>query len=490
MKQKMTALLLSLALALSLWVPASAAVGGMNFTDVKTTQWYYTYVKDLYNAGIVNGTTPTTFSPGDTVTLGQALKLILLASGYPEQAPTTTHWASGYYSYAREKDFFPSGVIPTLEDPVSRMMIAEITAAATGLSRTEHTRPFADTSNVSAFILYDHGIFTGSTENGRLLFKPDDFITRAEISAVIWRIQQLKKDTPTPPPAPDTPTTPDTPTVPDTPTTPTTPDDPGSATDPDPGDSTDPGSTTTGPYFMFRGHKVPITAGLARRPYDSSLFQKNKNGFLTYNSDDYSCKIGVDVSRYQGNIDWKAVKAAGVDFAMIRVGYRGYGTGALALDTCFTQNIKGALAAGVEVGVYFFSQAITTAEAVEEAQYTLNLIQKYNVTYPVVFDWEPYSSSVNARTNGLSDKTLTRCAAAFCDTVVNAGYIPMVYSNLTYFYLHLDLSKLKDYPFWLAQYTSKPTFYYNFVMWQYTGEGTVPGISGNTDLNICFVPKI
>ena len=144
---------------------------------------------------------------------------------------------------------------------------------------------------------------------------------------------------------------------------------------------------------------------------------------------------------------------------------------------------------GIEVGVYFFSQAINEAEAVEEAQFCMDLLQDYSITYPIVFDWEPYDSSLHPRTEGLSDEMLTKCAVAFCQAVEANGYDSMVYSNLTYFYLHYDLSKLVDFPLWLAQYNKTPTFYYHFDMWQYSSTGKVPGIEGNVDLNIQMIPK-
>ena len=228
---------------------------------------------------------------------------------------------------------------------------------------------------------------------------------------------------------------------------------------------------------------------IPKNTYDNNLFQVNENGFLTYDSDEYTCKIGIDVSRYQGSIDWAAVKSAGVDFAMLRLGYRGYGTGRIVLDTYFYQNLQGALANDIEVGVYFFSQAISPEEGAEEAQFCLNALEGYSITYPIVFDWEPYPSGTGARTEGLDDKILTQCAVAFCDEVENAGYQSMVYSNLTYFYLHFDLNELINYPFWLAQYNSRPSFYYHFDIWQYGDSGSVPGIDGNVDLNIHFVPK-
>ena len=450
MKQKFLSLLLLCYLSFSLAVPASAA-SSLPFSDVPSNIWYYTYVKDLYDSKVINGTTATTFSPQGTVTFGQALKLILLAAGYEEQAPTTTHWASGYYRLASQKGFLPSNLNLTLDQPITRLQIASIAVRTLGLTRTSSKSPFSDTTDQSALILYDHGVFTGvETETG-LLFKPNDNITRAEVSAVIWRIDQLEEE--------------------NTPTTPAPP------------------AEETGDYFYFGGKKVYVVEELPKSTYDNSLFQVNENGFLTYDSDEYTCKIGIDVSRYQENIDWAAVKGAGVQFAMLRLGYRGYGSGALVMDPYFQQNIQGAQANGIEVGVYFFSQAITPEEGAEEARFCLNALKGYHITYPIVFDWESYDSSLEPRTDGLDDKILTQCAVAFCEEVEAAGYQSMVYSNLTYFYLHFDLNQLVDYPLWLAQYNSRPSFYYHFDIWQYSGTGKVPGIDGNVDLNIHFIPK-
>lgn len=454
MKQKFLSLLLLCCLSFSLAVPASAA-SSLPFSDVPSSSWYYTYVKDLYDSKLISGTTDTTFSPQGTVTFGQALKMILLAAGYEEQAPTTTHWASGYYRLASQKGFLPSNLNLTLDRPITRLQIASIAVRTLGLTRTSSSKsPFSDTTDQSALILYDHGVFIGvQTETG-LLFKPNDNISRAEISAVIWRIDQLEEDQEEEPP-----TTPDPP------------------------------QEETGDYFYFGGKKVYVVEELPKSTYDNSLFQVNENGFLTYDSDEYTCKIGIDVSRYQGNIDWAAVKGAGVQFAMLRLGYRGYGSGALVMDPYFQQNIQGAQANGIEVGVYFFSQAITPEEGAEEARFCLNALKGYHITYPIVFDWESYDSSLEPRTDGLDDKILTQCAVAFCEEVEAAGYQSMVYSNLTYFYLHFDLNQLVDYPLWLAQYNSRPSFYYHFDMWQYSGTGKVPGIDGNVDLNIHFIPK-
>ena len=162
MKQKIISLLLLCTLAFSLAVPASAAKT-MNFTDVKSSDWYYDSVKSLYESGIINGTTATTFSPKGTVTLGQALKMILLAAGYEEQAPTTTHWASGYYRLAAKNNFLPSGMTLTLDQTINRLQIAQIIVRVLDLKRTGSGNPFSDTTDSAALILYDHGIFTGAS---------------------------------------------------------------------------------------------------------------------------------------------------------------------------------------------------------------------------------------------------------------------------------------------------------------------------------------
>ncbi len=175
---------------------------------------------------------------------------------------------------------------------------------------------------------------------------------------------------------------------------------------------------------------------------------------------------------------------------MIRAGYRGYGTGSLNKDAYFEYNIQNALANGLDVGVYFFSQAINIQEAEEEAYMLLELIQGYDVTYPVVFDWEVPNGN-NVRTEGTDGDTITACAQAFCKVIEDAGYIPMTYGSPKKIYNgRLKLEELADYPaFWLAHYTKNtaPTsFRYHYDMWQYSSTGRVDGIEGNVDLDICL----
>ena len=220
-----------------------------------------------------------------------------------------------------------------------------------------------------------------------------------------------------------------------------------------------------------------------RNDYDPLGFT-DVNGLRTYSADGVTGVAGIDVSSYQKSVDWQAVKDAGIEFAIIRVGYRGYVSGKLDLDDCFLDHMEGAQAAGLDVGVYFFSQALTEEEAVEEAEYVLTWLEGYDISCPVVFDWEEVQAE--ARTDEMNMLMLTACAEAFCRTVEEAGYDAAVYFNQAYGYQQLNLASLLDYDFWLAEYASTPSFAYDFQMWQYTNEGTVPGIDGPVDLNIWF----
>ena len=467
MKQRMCSLFLALVLLLSLAVPAAAA-GTMPFTDVKESDWFYSYVKTMYDNELVSGTTPTTFSPQDTVTLGEALKFILNAAGYT--APTTSgkNWASGYYQLAQEKGFLNSSWSLGLNDAMNRLQIAELIVNVLGVERKQQTAsPFTDTSDVAALILSDHGIFEGTTErDGKTYFYPQRNISRAEISTVICRVNEFKKNQEQTPAEPDNP--------------PDIPDDPGTI-DPDDDNS----KPTSGKYFYYQGHKVYIPDNIALRDYDASLFQLDENGYMHYESDLYTSTVGVDVSRYQGNIDWAQVKASGVDFAILRLGYRGYGTGKIVLDTYFRQNIQDAQANGIEIGVYFFSQAITPEEARAEAAYVLEMLNGRPLELPVFYDWETVEAE-EGRANGLDGETVTACAAAFCRAIQDGGYRAGVYFNLQMGYHTYGLEQVRDWVWWLGEPGQHPSFYYETQLWQYDHGGTVPGISGAVDRNLLF----
>lgn len=215
----------------------------------------------------------------------------------------------------------------------------------------------------------------------------------------------------------------------------------------------------------------------------------SNDGRIEYTGTDYDVLRGVDVSEHQLDIDWKQVAASGVDYAYIRVGWRGYTEGGLFEDAYFERNIQGALDAGLHVGVYMFSQAVTVQEAIEEADFVLERIGKYNVTLPVVFDWEKIEAA-EARSHGLTMELRTDCARAFCETVKSAGYVPCVYFNRNLGYYGYDLTRLTDYEFWFSLPESGfPNFYYACDMWQYSFTETVPGIAEPTDMNLWFIAK-
>lgn len=249
--------------------------------------------------------------------------------------------------------------------------------------------------------------------------------------------------------------------------------------EPEPEEPPAPPSVEEPVTFRFGGQDMTPLEGMPLNPYDRTAFTLDNRGRVSYEG----AKTGIDVSAYQQEIDWPAVAADGIDFAILRLGYRGYTEGGLFLDKTFERNIQGALDTGLEVGVYFFSQAVTPEEAREEAAYVLDALEGYEITYPVAFDWEPISDD-GARTNGLDGETLTRCAAAFCGKIGEAGLRPAVYFNQSIGYLRYDLRELTEYDLWLAEYDSKPDFYYHFDLWQYTHTGRVAGIQGDVDLDL------
>lgn len=194
--------------------------------------------------------------------------------------------------------------------------------------------------------------------------------------------------------------------------------------------------------------------------------------------------VGIDVSKWNGSIDWNAVRNSGVSYVIIRCGFRGSTAGGLIEDANFRSNIKGAQNAGLKVGLYFFSQAINEAEAVEEASMCLNMAKGYNVSYPIFLDMEPSGG----RADSLSVDARTKVAKAFCQTIANSGYKSGVYANKTWFNSYLNTPSITGYKIWLAQYAAAPSYTKTrFDLWQYTSKGKVSGISGNVDMNISYL---
>ena len=211
-------------------------------------------------------------------------------------------------------------------------------------------------------------------------------------------------------------------------------------------------------------------------------------GFKTYQDGRWTARVGIDVSSHQGQIDWQAVAESGVDFAVIRAGYRGYGDGSAHQDEYFTYNIESALENGLDVGVYFFSQALNQEEARAEAHEVLSMLEGYDIRYPIYYDWEPITED-SARTDTISASELTACAQAFCQVIEEAGYRAGVYFNLTMAANYYHLFELGDYEFWLAEYQETPSFPFAFSMWQYTSQGAVSGIGTDVDLDLYFTTE-
>lgn len=233
-------------------------------------------------------------------------------------------------------------------------------------------------------------------------------------------------------------------------------------------------------------HFVPINPNLKMNSYKEENLRILDNGFVEYvEGDKVISHKGIDVSKHQGDIDWQKVAADGVEFAFIRVGNRGYGSGAIVDDMQFEKNITGAISNGIKVGVYFFSQAITVEEAKEEAEYVLQKIAPYKITCPVVLDVEKVADS-EARMNKISKEERTENTLIFLETIENAGYKPMLYHNMEMATLKMDMSRLEKYEKWFAYYNKEFYYPYAYSVWQYTDKGRVDGIDGNVDMNISF----
>lgn len=243
-------------------------------------------------------------------------------------------------------------------------------------------------------------------------------------------------------------------------------------------------------YSDKKYHFVPINRELKLNDFVMENLNILESGEYQYWKDGQVISHkGIDVSEYQEDIDWKKVAEDGVEFTFIRVGYRGWGkTGKLVEDKNFDKNIKGAVSNGIKAGVYFYSQAITEEEAIEEANLVLEKIAPYKVECPVVFDVERVASEPNARMNLISLEKRTNLALLFCQTIENAGYKPMIYYNTEMGALMLDLETLEDYDKWFAAYSDRFYYPYAYQVWQYSQSGRVAGIKGAVDLDISFVP--
>ena len=235
-------------------------------------------------------------------------------------------------------------------------------------------------------------------------------------------------------------------------------------------------------------YETVIDPGVPAHSYNNDCYTR-EGSFATYDDEAYTSRIGIDVSRHQGRIDWDRVRQQGIEFAFIRIGYRGYGEeGSMNADQMFIENIEGARAAGIDTGVYFFSQAVNEEEALEEAAFVIDSLKGYELQLPVVYDPESILDDT-ARTDNVTGEQFTRNTRAFCDSIRENGYEPMIYSNMLWEAFELDLSKLTDIPIWYADYEELPQTPYHYAFWQYSNEGSVDGIAGPTDMDIQMVRK-
>ena len=271
-----------------------------------------------------------------------------------------------------------------------------------------------------------------------------------------------------------------------------------------PGDVYTP-SETTGEYLTYSNQQIPIYAGVERNRFSQGdfMWDPDRPDRLIYTGDDYRTRFGIDVSAYQNRacvnntIDWQAVRNDGVEFAMVRIGLRGYSTGGLNADAFYQQNIEGAMAAGIETGVYFFAQAITVEEAIEEADFVISLLEGHEIDGPVAYDWEMHDSTY--RVYGTTPEMATACAIAFCRRIEEAGYDAMVYAGQYVSYIKYDQGALAPYLSWYPEYKSTsstslyPTLYYQMDYWQFSSSCPIAGIGDGTttkvDANIQFIRR-
>jgi len=221
-------------------------------------------------------------------------------------------------------------------------------------------------------------------------------------------------------------------------------------------------------------------------PYAVSGFRKS-HGRMYYDDMGFTTESGIDVSSYQGEIDWSKTAADGISFAILRAGYRGYGDGELYEDDRFADNLKEARAAGLQTGVYYFSQAITEAEARAEAQHVLELLHGTTLELPVYIDWE-YVLQDESRTRGLDGDTMGACCTAFCEEIEAAGYSAGVYMSSYLLDTIINQDAIAGLPVWMAEYSNAPTCLTDYQIWQYTDNGNVDGIEVQVDLNLRFIP--
>ena len=457
------------------------------FSDTPGTYWENAILK-LHASGVYLGNNGKALA-GDTITRQQAVTMVARAFGitggetylpYDDadqiaeyaRVPIAEMTARGYITDTRDNCFRPTDPITRGEIVNLLDNIVEVLIHATCV----YSRDVEGSLMINAA---DGAFLQNMTIDGDLILAPGVVssvsVRNVTIGGSIRNLSDVEITVMMPEPDPEPEPEPEV--------------DPDPVTEPDP-DLDLPWVEASG-SVEYDNYKVPIYEGLERNRLTEEDFVWEGDR-ITYIGGEYETRFGIDVSAYQNQgcpdktIDWEAAAEDGVDFAMVRIGFRGYGTGSLNTDAFYGKNIDGAMDAGIDTGVYFFSQAITVEEAIEEADYVISLLEDHEISGPVAYDWEMHDSTY--RVYGISPKMATACALAFCQRIEEAGYQPMIYASKYVGYNKFNLPQLADYPIWFPEYGKNyPKFYYEINTWQYTSSCTVAGITGRVDANIQFI---
>lgn len=512
-----------------------AAAPAGTFSDTKGSRWEDSILK-LNAAGVYLGSEGKAL-PGDSITRQQAMTMVARAFqlggmdnvlAYHDEAQIAGYarpyiaelTARGWITDAAEGSFRPT-------EPLTR---AELVNLLNNMIQVLIQTSGSYSSNVEGSLLINAAggaELSNMTVTGDLLIAPgvtgavilDNVTVSGEIrnfSSVTLQILSTPAEAPVTPVDPVTPVQPAPPEEPGTPgsgedfdwgiVVVPTPADPSAPTVPEQpaGPSIQPSEVytpgiTTGETIDYSDRKIPVYAGTEQNQlrHGDFIWAADHPDRLVYIGSQFRTRFGIDVSAYQNRasqnetIDWQAVRNDGVDFAMIRIGLRGYSSGKINEDAFYRQNIEGAMAAGIETGVYFFAQAITVEEAIEEADFVIERLRGLNINGPVAYDWEMHDSSY--RVYGTSPEMATACAIAFCKRIQEAGYTPMIYAGTYVSYVKYDQGAIAPYLCWYPEYKSDsseklcPTLYYQPDYWQFSSKCSVAGIGGNVDANIQFI---
>ncbi len=467
--------------------------GRETFSDTAGSYWEDAILK-LHAAGVYLGTDGKALA-GNTITRQQAVTMIARAFhidaettdlSYSDAAliaeyarPAVAEMtAQGYLNDSWDGNFRPT-------DPITRAEIINILSNMINTLIQTNEKVYWDIPGTLMINSAEGATLTNMTIHGDLIVAPgvtgDIAVSNLSVMGNIRNFSTAKLvELRTPEEAPGEPEEPDAPAI-------------------RPEQVYEPGKTT-GDTILYSGKEIPVYEERdPLRLYEGDFHWEN--GRLVYDGRAFKTRFGIDVSAYQNRasgesktIDWDAVRDDGVDFVMVRVGYRGTGqAGTLNQDEFYAQNIDGAMAAGLETGVYFFAQAITVEEAIEEADFVIELLRDHEIDGPVAYDWEMHDSSY--RVYGTSPEMATACAIAFCERIKEAGYTPMIYAGQYVSYIKYDQGAISQYLSWYPEYKSDkseklyPTFYYQMDYWQFSSNCYVNGIGGRVDGNLQFIPR-